>query len=127
MPLVRLSLTAGRVATHARAISGAVHDAMVETIAIPAADRFQIITEHTPENIVYDREFLGVERSDEQVIVQIALRRGRSTEVKQALYRAIVDKIAAAAQVRVQDVIITLVENDSADWSFGNGEAQFVK
>jgi hypothetical protein len=47
--------------------------------------------------------------------------------MKQALYRRIVDNLAIQPGLRPQDVLICLVENELADWSFGNGEAQYVK
>ena len=42
---------------------------------------------HDRANFIYDRHYLGIERSDAFVVVQIALRRGRTTEAKQALDR----------------------------------------
>ena len=59
--------------------------------------------------------------------IQITLRQGRTVEMKQALYRRIVENLAKAPGLRPEDVLICLVENDLADWSFGNGEAQYVK
>jgi phenylpyruvate tautomerase PptA (4-oxalocrotonate tautomerase family) len=46
MPLVRISLQEGKPDAYRTAIGDAVHRAMVETINVPAQDRFQIITEH---------------------------------------------------------------------------------
>ncbi len=47
--------------------------------------------------------------------------------MKQALYRRIAERLRDTAQVRPQDVFVTLVENDLPDWSFGDGVAQYVK
>src|SRR5689334_18912799 len=58
MPLVRISLIAGKPESHKRKVSDAVHRALVETIAIPAQDRFHIITEHSPAEFIYDPEYL---------------------------------------------------------------------
>ena len=129
MPLVRISLRSGRSAAQKQAISDGIHRAMVETIGVPPDDRFQIVTEHADgEGLIADPRYLGVERTDGVVMIQIALRRGRTVEQKKALYRRIADNLAAApASVRPQDVFVALVENDLADWSFGNGEAQYVR
>ncbi|MGH8764359.1 MAG: tautomerase family protein, partial [Burkholderiales bacterium] len=86
MPLVRISLMKGKPASHRRKVGDAVHQAMVETINVPPKDRFQIITEHDPEDFVFDREFLGIERSHDLVIIQITLAAGRSLALKRALY-----------------------------------------
>jgi 4-oxalocrotonate tautomerase len=127
MPLIRISLRAGQPPERRRAIADAVHQALTEATDVPADDRFQIVTEHEADALIYDRHYLGIERSDDIVMIQIAWRRGRPVAMKQALYRAIAERLGAAAGVRPQDVFIGLIENDLADWSFGDGVAQYVK
>jgi 4-oxalocrotonate tautomerase len=127
MPLVRIAVTAGHPAPRRRAIADAVHQALVETMNVPPDDRFQIVTEHGPEALIYDRNYAGIPRSDDFVGIQIALRRGRTVAMKRALYRRIAERLQDAAQVRPQDVFVSLIENDNADWSFGNGEAPYAK
>jgi hypothetical protein len=46
---------------------------------------------------------------------------------KQALYREIAERMGATGLVRAEDLLIVLQENDTADWSFGNGLAQYVE
>ena len=127
MPLVRIELKRGKTADYRRALADGVYEAMREAIGIPENDRFIVVSEHDADNLSYDRHYLGVERSDDLVIVQIALRRGRAVEAKQALYRAIAERLARAPGVRPSDVFVTLVENGPEDWSFGDGVAQYVK
>jgi 4-oxalocrotonate tautomerase len=127
MPLVRIDLKRGKSVDYRRALADGVYEAMREAIGIPENDRFIVVSEHDADNLSYDRHYLGIERSDELVIVQIALRRGRSVEVKQALYRAIAERLSSAPGVRPADVFVTLVENGAEDWSFGDGVAQYVK
>jgi 4-oxalocrotonate tautomerase len=62
MPLVRVDLHEGRAEEELAAIGDAVHEAMVETIGVPADNRFQVITEHRPGWLRYDRHYLGVDR-----------------------------------------------------------------
>ena len=71
MPLVRISILKGRSAAQKRALGDAVHRALVETIDVPALDRFQVITEHERGDLVYDPEFLGIHRTDGLVLIQI--------------------------------------------------------
>jgi len=127
MPLVRIDLKRGKAADYRRALADGVYEAMREAVGIPENDRFIVINEHDADNLSYDRHYLGIERSDDTVIVQIALRKGRSVEVKQALYRAIAEKLHRAIGLRPADVFVTLVENGPEDWSFGDGVAQYVK
>ena len=127
MPLVRIELRQGKSADYKRAIADGVYEAMRETIQIPDGDRFEIVSEHAASDFLYDRHYLGIERSDDFVVVQIALRRGRTTEAKQALYRRIAERLRAAPGIEARDVFVTLVENGVDDWSFGDGIAQYVK
>lgn len=126
MPLVRISLREGKPETYRRAIGEAVHRAMVETINVPALDRFQVITEHTPAGLVYDPAYLGINRTVDVIFIQITLNAGRSVEQKRALYARIVGLLAESPGVRPQDVLINLVEVPRENWSFGNGEAQYA-
>ena len=126
MPLVRISLLKGKPASYRRKVGDAVHQALVETIDVPAKDRFQLITEHDPEDFVYDREYLGISRSRDLVIVQATISAGRSLHLKRRLYLAIVERLAAAVQLRPEDVFVNLVEVAKENWSFGNGVAQYA-
>jgi phenylpyruvate tautomerase PptA (4-oxalocrotonate tautomerase family) len=103
-----------------------VHRALVQTIDVPAADRFQVIHVQPSADLIYDPSYLDIARTEDFVAVRITLRRGRSLEQKRALYRAIADQALAALGVRRQDVLVVLSENDSADWSFGDGVAQYA-
>jgi len=126
MPLVRISLREGKSAEYRRAIGDAVHRAMVETINVPAADRFQVITEHSPDNLIYDPSYLNIDRSDDVVFVQVTLNAGRTIEQKKALYARIAELLAENPGLRPQDILINLVEVSRENWSFGNGEAQYA-
>ncbi len=126
MPLVRISHPAGMTEAHRQALSDGVQEAMESTIQVPPNDRFHILTEHA-SGLIFDAHYLGIERSLAWVAVQITLRKGRTVEMKQALYRRIVENLATDPGLRPEDVMICLVENDLADWSFGKGEAPYVR
>jgi len=126
MPLIRISLQQGKSLEYRRAVADGVHRALVEGIGVPVKDRFQIVSEHAAENLIYDREYLGVARSDDSIFIQVSLRRGRPDGVKQDFYRRVVANLQADPGVRPEDVAIVLTENGDADWSFGNGEAQLL-
>ncbi len=126
MPLVRISLREGKPAAYRRAIGDAVHRAMVETINVPPLDRFQLITEHPPEGLIYDSTYLGIKRTDEVVFVQITLNTGRSTEQKRALYRRMAELLAESPGVQPQNLLVSLVEVARENWSFGEGKAQYA-
>jgi len=126
MPLVRISLREGKPEAYRAAIADGVHRAMVETMNVPAKDRFQIVTEHPASGLIYDPSYLDVARTDDLVVVQITLNAGRTTEMKKALYARIAELLAASPGVRREDVLVSLVEVTKDGWSFGNGVAQYV-
>ncbi len=127
MPLVTLSLEAGRTREQKRQLADAIYDALRAAIQIPENDRFVAIREHATGDLIADPGYLGVVRSEYPVFVEITLRRGRPTEKKQALYREIAQRMSATGLVRAEDLLIVLHENDIADWSFGGGVAQYVE
>jgi len=126
MPLVRISLREGTSAQYRKAIGESVHRAMIEALAIPPADRFQVITEHSPEGLVYDPHYLGVDRSDAIVFVQITLSTGRKPQQKRLLYRRMAELLAECPGLHPQDLLINLVEVSWENWSFGKGEAHYM-
>jgi phenylpyruvate tautomerase PptA (4-oxalocrotonate tautomerase family) len=125
MPLVRIDLRKGKDAAYRRDIGRAVYEAMV-SVGVPANDRFEVIVEHDVDNFLFDPTYLGIERSDDLVIIQITWNEGRPVEQKKALYKAIADGLARAPGVRSQDVFINLVEVRKENWSFGDGIAQYA-
>jgi 4-oxalocrotonate tautomerase len=126
MPLVRIDVIEGRDDAELAAIGAAVHRALGECLDVPEHDRFQVITEHRPGRLIYDRAYLAGDRTDAIVLIQIVLSAGRSPEKKQAFYARTASLIAEATRTRAEDVTIVLVENSRADWSFGKGVAQYL-
>ncbi len=126
MPLVRIGLRAGKPATYRLAVANEVHQAIVAVANVPEQDRFQIITEHKSDDLIYDPSYLGIQRSDDIVMIQITLNQ-RPQAMKLAIYKAIAERLSKNPGVRPQDVLISLVPVAPEDWSFGDGRAQYVK
>lgn len=127
MPFVRIFLREGTSAAYRKAIADGVHQAMVNSIAAPPDDRFQVISEHPPENLLYDPQYLGIQRSDKVVFVQITMSAGRKPAQKRALFRRIAELLAKSPGLRPQDLFVNLVEVAWENWSFGNGESQYTR
>jgi len=127
MPLVRSDIIEGRSDSDIAAISDAVHQALVSVVGVPERDRFQIITTHPRGRVIYNPGYLGIDRTDGIVIVHVFFATGRTEEVKRALYARIAADISERTATRAQDVFIVLSENTRADWSFGNGAAQYLE
>jgi 4-oxalocrotonate tautomerase len=125
MPLVRIDVVHGTSPEYRAAVADTVYHTMVEVLGVPEGDRFQVIAEHDSDNLKIDRNYLGIERSDAALIVNITLREGRDVATKKALYRTLADALHARVGLRKQDVFVALVETAAENWSFGNGEAQY--
>ena len=126
MPLVRIDLLEGKTPEYPIQAGQIVYQAMLDVLGVPKDDRFQIITEHPKAGLQFDRDYLGIHRSDDCIFVQITLNIGRTVEVKQRFYKAVADGLHQALKLRREDVFINLVEVVKENWSFGNGEAQYV-
>jgi 4-oxalocrotonate tautomerase len=126
MPLVRISLLEGTTPEYRKAIGDGVHRAMVESLTLPPDDKFQVITEHAPGGLVYDPQYLGVQRSDRVVFVQITLSSGRKPMQKRKLYQRMAEILQESPGLRPADLLVNLVEVVWENWSFGNGEAQYM-
>jgi 4-oxalocrotonate tautomerase len=126
MPLVRIDLAQGTSLEYRKSIAEGVHRAMVESLAVPEEDRFQVVTEHSPGELIFSKSYLGVSHSDKIVLVQITLSAGRKPQQKRKFFKRVVELLAASPGVAPQDVIINLVEVAWENWSFGNGDAHYM-
>jgi 4-oxalocrotonate tautomerase len=126
MPLVRIDLLEGKTAEFHSQVGQIIYDSMLQEFGVPKDDRFQIITQHSGIELLFDRNYLGVHRSDDCIFIQITLNSGRTVEMKQGFYKAVADALHKQLKVRREDVFINLVEVAKENWSFGNGEAQYV-
>ena len=127
MPMTRVALREGKSSDYKRAILDQIYEAMRESVPIKDGDRFMSITEHEASEFVYGREFLDIARTDDLVQIQIFWSPGKTAEMKQAMYKAIVERLAKAPGIRPEDVFICVFEAPAENWSFGNGETQFYR
>jgi 4-oxalocrotonate tautomerase len=126
MPLVRIDLARGKPAQYRKTLGETLYRAMTEVINVPKDDKFQIITEHPPEELNIAPSYLGIRYSPDIVIIQITMSQGRTVEQKQAFYRRVAQDLERELKIDPQDVFINLVEVSKENWSFGNGVAQYV-
>jgi 4-oxalocrotonate tautomerase len=126
MPLARIDVPAGKSADYRSVIGDVVYNAMISALKAPKDDRFQVITEHPTGGLVVDPTYLGIQRTENAIIIQVTMNEGRTLDVKRAFYRAVADGLHERLGLRREDVVINLVEVNKENWSFGNGEAQYA-
>ena len=127
MPLVQIHLRKGQPVEFRRKAGEIVYQTMMDTINVPPKDNFHIITEHDENSLIYDPEYLNVQRTDGILIIQITLNEGRTTELKKSFYKQLAERLHAGLGIRMEDVFISLVEVKKENWSFGNGIAQYAE
>jgi hypothetical protein len=125
MPLIRVDAVVGRSQAEIKTLLDAAHRAVLSAFKVPERDRYQIYQEHPEGNIVVQDTGLGIERTTNVVIVTV-VSRPRSQEMKQTFYRDLCRELKEGCGIQPSDVMVSIVTNSDADWSFGNGEAQFL-
>jgi len=126
MPLVHISLRKGKTPEYLRSVADAVHAALVAQANVPADDRFQVIHQLDDDSLIAHPSYGGVNRSKDVIIIEITLNVGRTVEIKKNLYADIARRLQDAADVRADDVMVTLVEVQKESWSFGGGRATYA-
>jgi quercetin dioxygenase-like cupin family protein len=126
MPFVQINLSEELDGPARKAISASIHESLIEIFRIPADDLFQTIQAFPKDGQVFASAYLGVEHAYPFVAIQIFCLEGRTVTMKEQLYQRIAGKIAGRTPVAAANVLIVVVENTKANWSFGNGIAQMV-
>ena len=125
MPLVRIDVPDHLASGLESQIGDLVYDAMLECLKVPVDDKFQVLTRHAESQIVKPKSYLGIEYSDQLIIIQITLNEGRDTDVKKAFYAKVAHSLHSRLNIRKEDILISLVEVNKENWSFGDGEMQY--
>ncbi|MFL0574770.1 tautomerase family protein [Priestia megaterium] len=125
MPLVKFDLIEGRDEKSLKNLLDASHRAIVKSFGVPERDRYQIVHQHPAHELIIEDTGLNFERSKNLVIVSVTSKQ-RSNEQKQNFYALLVQELGESCGIEPNDIMISIVTNGDADWSFGLGEAQFL-
>ena len=125
MPLLHISMRAGKPAAYRQAIFDSLYRAMREALHVPEDDQFMTITEHEAANFRYGAAF-GIARSDDLVFIQITVFDTRTFEQKKALFLRIAELLGKSPGIRPEDVFVNLLGTAKENWSVGHGLAQFA-
>ena len=125
MPLAKLHMLEGRY-DEARLdeVSGAVQNALISALGIPPEDFFQIIHVLPKSQFRHTPSFLGLNYSDDLIVLEVTFISGRPKETRLKLLKALNDGVVAAAGISPDDLLITLYETPGENISFGRGLAQ---
>jgi phenylpyruvate tautomerase PptA (4-oxalocrotonate tautomerase family) len=121
MPLAKIHVVEGRYdEARIAKVSGAIQVALMNTLRVPPEDFYQLIFELPKSRFLHTPSFLGMRYTDDLIILDVSFIK----ETRLALLKDINTRVAAAAGVSPDDMMIILYEVPGENISFGQGEAQ---
>ena len=125
MPLAKIHVVKGRYDQGRIAkVSGAIQAALINTLRVPPEDFYQLIFELPKNRFLHTPSFLGQHYTDDLIILDVTFIQGRPKETRLKLLKDINTRVAAAAGVSPDDMLIMIYEVPGENISFGQGEAQ---
>ncbi|MBI5319024.1 tautomerase family protein [Bradyrhizobium sp.] len=125
MPLIHISLRAGKPDAYRQAIFDGLYRAMREALDVPEDDQFMVITEHDAANFRTGSAY-GVARTNDVVYIQITVFDTRTAEQKKALFKQTAELLGRNPGIRPENVFVVVLESAKENWSVGHGLAQFA-
>jgi len=117
MPLVKIEMLKGKSSEYKKALLDGVHQALVDTFKIPEYDRMQMLYELDKENFE-----ISSNRTEDFILIELTIFKGRSFEAKKNLYKAIVDNLEKALGIKRTDVMIVINEPPLENWGVAGGK-----
>ena len=117
MPLVQIDLPRALFEKKGTQISEEIHQAFIDSLEIPADDKFQIFRPRDDGELIFDPGYGGVDRQS-LIVIQVLMVHRYTVELKRELYRHIVTRLAAIG-IRREDIQIGVTENHYEDWYAG--------
>ncbi|MHA8111232.1 tautomerase family protein [Lactobacillaceae bacterium Melli_B4] len=122
---MRIDVIKGHDEKYLKELMEISYQVMLDTFGIPDNDRYQVLTQHEPFEMNIKDSGLGIERSKDVVVFHITTR-SRNVTQKRAYYEQLAKALNEKLGLDPKDLLLSLSTNGDADWSFGNGKAQFV-
>jgi phenylpyruvate tautomerase PptA (4-oxalocrotonate tautomerase family) len=124
MPLVKVNLLKGHSAEEKDSIAAAIQTALVSTLDVSEANRYQLFNEYDGENIRRPNGSLGITDPGQLLVIEITVREGDDDELKKSLLAEVNRNLVATGVVGGDHVFVLISEIGDADVSFGQGLAQ---
>ena len=121
MPFVNIALARGKSGEYLDGVSSAVHEALVQELGMNPDDRFQLIDQYEPSEMIFNRDFRGGPRSDDFIVFTITEGIDSGDEAKQRFYKTLVDLLQKDPGVRGEDVFVMVHRTPPANFSFAGG------
>src|ERR1700745_880174 len=90
--------------------SGAIQSALINTLRVPPEDFYQLIFELPKNRFLHTPAFVRMHYSADLIVLKISFIKGPPKETRLALLKAINTRVAAAAGISPDDMVIALYE-----------------
>jgi phenylpyruvate tautomerase PptA (4-oxalocrotonate tautomerase family) len=128
MPVFHAHIPKGRFTREQKiAMGNALNQSLVQGLGIPPGDRFIMISEHGDDELFIDPTFMGMNRTQNAMIVNVMIGAHRPLSDKRALMAAITRLLNEAVGIAPDDVFIALVPVPNENFSFGGGVPQLAE
>lgn len=112
MPLVRFDILEGKSEAFVAILLDAAHRAIVRAFELAGHDRQQIVYEHPREHIFLEDSGLGIERSDDVVLISVTSR-PRPETVRMRFYEELCIELQSSCGISPSDIVVVI----TPDWS----------
>jgi phenylpyruvate tautomerase PptA (4-oxalocrotonate tautomerase family) len=127
MPFVYYDIVRGRSHDQIRALLDSAQGALMESFGTPETDRYQVVTQHSPDEIIIQDNGLGIGRTENVVAIHLINRTGKKTQAQKGkLYELLARNLKRDCGLDPADLVVVITENESEDFSLGYGKAQFL-
>ena len=114
MPLVRVDMIKGKTPEYKKTVLNCIHEGLMDSIDIEDWDRFQRIVE-----IPRDDFETAPGKTDDFMIIELALFPGRTKQQKAAAIKAITSRLENSLGIAPTDVFIVINEPPLENWGMG--------
>jgi phenylpyruvate tautomerase PptA (4-oxalocrotonate tautomerase family) len=107
MPLAKIHVVEDRYdEARVAKVSGAVQAALMNTLRVPPEDFYQLIFEFPKSRFLHTPSFVGMHYTDDLIVLDVTFIQGRPKETRLALLKDINTRVAAAAGLSPDDLLI---------------------
>ncbi|MGW5366521.1 tautomerase family protein [Actinopolymorpha pittospori] len=125
MPVAKIHVMQGRYdGVRLDKVSDATQAALMNVLDVPREDFYQLIFELPRSRFRHTSSFVGMHYTDDMILMELVFIQGRLSETRLALLKDVNTRVAKAAGVSPDDIVVMLSELPGENLSFGQGEAQ---
>ena len=122
---VRIDMLEGRTDDERKLTFDTLQDCVVEAFGVPERDCYQIVHEHKKGRMVFLDTGMNFERCDGVAAIQL-FSSPRTHVEKMKVFELLSDRLGETCRLEPMDLFMSVFTNRDEDWSFGDGEAEYV-